>query len=299
MRNVRTAVSKLLESYDDTLTFADMRKVVNSQEETLLGLDRFFALDLQFLNEHAQPLAEQTVRAQLIKSLPSHDNFESFAISKSIEDIDKCKSQMVVGCCGVVLIKDIGTVQQLMQNLKDGRPPSDQSVVRMSPFFRQILSRCEHFVFASTPAKDNKNFFAVPKLISGKEALAVLWASLEAKPPQDRTLQDVEQFRRFAWLLDSEKQKIVNDIVAQGVRNYQQSMALGMAICDKGASSAGACDAKGSGSSSSSSSSSGQSNALAKQFLAAAKPLGKGSKEDTQADSIAAQKLKLLAMFKK
>jgi hypothetical protein len=67
MRNVRTAVAKLLEGYDDTLTFADMRKIVNSQEETLLGLERFFALDLQFLNEHAQPLAEQTVGANCSK----------------------------------------------------------------------------------------------------------------------------------------------------------------------------------------------------------------------------------------
>jgi hypothetical protein len=120
---------------------------------------------------------------------------------------------------------------------------------------------------------------------------------LETKQPKDRTLQDVEQFRRFAWLLDSDKQKIVHDIVALGVRNYQQSMALGMAICDTAGSSAGAGDAKGS--SSSSSSSSGHCNALAKQCLAAAKPLGKSSKEDSQADTIAAQKLKLLAMFKK
>lgn len=60
-KNVREACLNILKGYE-WATFADMVKIVSAQSESLLELDRFWALELHFLKSHARALGEKKVK---------------------------------------------------------------------------------------------------------------------------------------------------------------------------------------------------------------------------------------------
>lgn len=113
-RNVRAAAMKLLDGYSEPLTFADMKKIMSAQEESLLSLDRFFALDVHFLKEVAQPMAESIVRDWVLAALPDHDNFIGFTLEKSIAKLDEVKGRSLVKACGPAMFKELCAIVQLL-----------------------------------------------------------------------------------------------------------------------------------------------------------------------------------------
>lgn len=293
-KNVRKVAFKLLEGYTETLTFSEMKKVMNSQRETLLSLDRMFSLELQWLNEVAEPAAEAMVRDVVLRTMPSNECFEGFTFAKTLAELDKLMGERLVGACSMALHREVTAIRQLIGTMQEGRSPTDQQVLRMSDYFRLVLGRCEHFLQVEARCKEEGSFFPVVKMVSGREAMAVLWAAFEAKPENSRGLADVGDFRRHGWMLDSAKLAIVNGVISKGIRSYQEQYAMGGAsICDnKG-------EAGGSGGAASSSSSPVASHELAKSFLPPPPKGGKANKEESKAETVAAQKQRLLQMFKK
>lgn len=107
----------------------------------------------------------------------------------------------------------------------------------------------------------------------------ILWTAFEAMPDESRGLQHVEPFRKFAWLLDA----IVNDIVFKTILLAHEQYSVGMSICAKAGSPAVSEEAASSAAASSS------SCAVPKRGFSSAQG-SKHSKEESRADSVAAQK---------
>ena len=290
-KTARAAAIKLLSGYEG-LTFADMRRVITSQSESLLAIDRFFSLDISFLVDKAETLGQDSVRSDMLACFPNADNFKYSKMEETLAQIVGMKASPKAFAVGVNLVREITSVEQLLRGLLDGRAPSDSVVLRLPPFFRKVLERCEHFLHATHLAQDPKKpLFRASKLVSGRKALEILWQEFEAKPHNGRKLDDVALFRRFAWMLQSDRAAVVNDVVSKGVKEFQHAFSMGLSICD-------VASATGSGATGSSSGASGASSALVSHCVVASRDK-QIDKEDSATCNAATQKQKLLAMFMK
>lgn len=296
MRHARTAAQRLMAGFEEALTIADMKRILGTQEESVLSMDRFFQLELHYLTHCAQPVMDSMIRTLVLEALPAKDRWEEYTIEGAMAEVDKLKAHPAVVASGSHLFKELGAVHQLLASLREGRAPTDQSVLRMSSWFRMVLSWCEHFLTHEYPARDKGKLFQHMVVATGRGAMKMKWAAFEASGAEGHTLKDVEAFRKFAWLLDQSQSERVNAIVGKNIRQLQEKYSLGLSICDKAGGSGGA--EAGEGASSSSCTWKENDMQLAKELLST-KGSAKPSKEDAKAEAKTAQKAKLLALYRK
>eukprot|EP00974_Lingulodinium_polyedra_P061827 5967616-Lingulodinium_polyedra.AAC.1 len=128
--------------------------------------------------------------------------------------------------------------------------------------------------------------------------MSLLWEEWQGKPVDDRSLQDLEPFRRFGWLLSHEQETLVNETIRVAVRQEEQNLALGLRLCDAPGGGRAALADGVAGTSSGSSRPGAEAGAVA---LAAAGSLlrrDSGFAESSGGRSTAAAKEQLLQMFK-
>ena len=139
--------------------------------------------------------------------------------------------------------------------------------------------------------------------VSGRAAMAALWQAFAGKPEEDKCLADVEEFRRFKWMLPREQCEVVSGVIAKGFRSYQERFSVGLSICDTQAEGkpkeTGPCwsnDKPGAASSSSA----GAESRLAKKFINQGQAKNKDDKAaGSAAEARSHEKKRLLALFRK
>jgi hypothetical protein len=211
-------------------------------EADLLDMNKHFACSLCYLYYHVEAVGMNRASDALLKALPS-DVFPSPDFDKPIEFVTNMKKDQMIFACDVRVLQVIEGVETLLVNMKGGVSPGYAQVLGMSPFFRKVLERCEHFMVI------NRNtasvLFAPQEMISGKEALASLWAKcFAAKAERIVSPTNLETFRRFSFMLDSCQQAVVDDLVRGLIHKTRAERFEGIVpICDAGESSAlVACD---------------------------------------------------------
>jgi hypothetical protein len=243
----------------------------------------------------------------MLNCLPTRDKSFGFSIQEAIKTYNVIKSDIVLPACTEQLKNDVNGVALLLTSLKDGRGPTAQAAMRMSSFYKKVLGRCEHFLVTDAPGEDEDMPGAVASELTGRLAFDVHWKKLCEKPSENRSLEETEVFKRFAWMMSPEQSDEIERIINKGIRSYQESLAMDLSICDgpacadsgaKGGPCAAAASKQGGGSSSSSSSTMTLQKRLVAPVLAS-KAIDSGKKGESAADGMAAKKQKLLAMFKK
>lgn len=293
IKNVRRAVAKILSGYS-FLTFAEMKDLIGAHEDELIGIDRFFAIEVAFLKDHAEAIAQKMVRDKALLAFPDSKNFRAFSFDKTLEELTKLSDHKLTLACHVSLGKELAAVVALVKSVKDALPPKDEQIALMSPFFKGILKRCEFFLTTSVTKKGSGHGLPVTVLLAGAEAMQVLWDEFSAQ--EDKSMNSALPFRRFAWMLGSEQRASVDAYVQSEVRAIQGMPAFGAkSLCDAGAADSAASAAGGPGSASA---------AVVPALLGAAS-VGCASvdqaaaKERAASDAKAKAKADLLAMFKK
>ena len=203
----------------------------------------------------------------------------------------------MVQACGESTEKVVDSVYKLLNGLKEHNAPTPQAVLKMSEWNRDMMGKCEHYLQTMVPLNP-VDPFSDSRMMSGRKAMDYLWNKFSSKPVAERRMEDAQRFRQFAWMLAAQQNAIVDGLVHSGIASYQAEF-LKNSICDappnpaksgSGGSKGGAVASGSSGAGSSSSSSS----ALAKTFVAAA-----SSDTASKPDQLAANKARLLAMFRK
>jgi hypothetical protein len=232
--NVRVAAIKLLENVPD-ITFAQMRAILKEHEDSLLEMRRFFSLSLYFLKNLAEPLAQEFLTAEMLAALPSATNFDTFTFVKSIGALTALKCKPYVAACGIGCIRKIVIIITLVENIQGGQSPTTKAASQMDDTTKAILGRVEHFCVTTSAgdASKDKTPLMFGRRVSGKDAIALKWRDLQQKDQSLLTLDDVEDFRRYQWLLSDAQLQLVNTVIAKGVRDYQSSLYGGMSVlCD-------------------------------------------------------------------
>ena len=300
--NVRAAAKKLLDGYEG-LTFADMRRFVAAQADILTGMDRHFAIELQFLRVHAEEVAERGVRSKLLAMLPRDGSVEGMTMATASAQVEALSLDRRVAACHPNLAKEIRTTAQLLRNLMDCEAPSDENVLKMAPFFRQVLARCEHFLTAEVRVQKLGTLDFTNTRVSGRAAMAALWQAFAGKDENDRCLADVEEFRRFKWMLPRGQCEVVSGVITKGIRSYQERFSVGLSICDtqeEGRPAEAGHSRSNDKPGAASSSMAGAETRLAKKIIAQGQ---KKNKDDVAAGNAAEarsqEKKRLLALFRK
>ena len=137
-----------------------------------------------------------------------------------------------VKACDGSLAEDVDAVHTLVENLRNGIPPSDARRGRMSPWFQSVLTACEAFcvVDAVQPGVDSAN----PKRVwlCGKPAVQHQW-QLMAQAPEAKKAAMTEPLKRFFWLLTNEQQSALNLIVQRAVKTVRARTLNLQAIADR------------------------------------------------------------------
>lgn len=291
MTNVRMACNAIFEGYG-WATFGDMAKIVASQADSLNDLDRFWCLDVHFLQNLARSVGERMVKQRVVDCLPDASMTAEKSIEESMAQVAAIRNDKLTIACGSAFEGEVDLVYHMLSNLQKRHAPSLQPVQKMSVWARHVLGRCENFLTAVVPAFPGT---LDPKktMCSGRAALSILWKKFQATPADQRQLEIAAPFRQFAWMLNQEQADEVEALVRAGINAYQANF-LKRSICDGAVGAATGATAPSSASASGSASS---SSALARAFLPSAEP--PASKPKASSDTLACSKARLLEMFKK
>ena len=300
--NSRSSALKLLAPFEHALTFADYRKIVGGQRGYLVGLDRMWSLEHDYLMCVAEPLGEQMIRDSAMQALPHGAEAGTFLLKDSLTKLQELRASSLVAACDKKVGQDLTTLTTMLEHLQAGQSVTPQRYACQGEWFRSALGRCELF---ATPDGLVDTSTSGPGCLRGRKAVDDMWLTFSKVQEKARTLTCVKHLRQFLCMLDQAQADLVQSVVSIGIRQHQRN-ALVPAVADKplheigdkdddsvvvvGTAAAGACasDTK-------------EEGKLAKAFVqqASLRGSGKASSSSGPADSIAEAKQLLLASFMK
>jgi len=228
----RNSVLEAFAKYKTDLTFAEMRSVYFKQCQDVLNHDRFFKLEEVWLTTIAEPLVEKRVRDKVVDLFPKSAGEaakKTFAIV--LTSLTEIQGSADVKVCNETLAEDIQAVYNIVQNLRDGIPPSETTRKCMSPYFKQILAACENYCVAEVQQRAKGKLFSQASLICGREAAAAKFAIMDGAPDNDKA-KHTEDLKRFLWLLSNEQQQAVANVVKAAVKKVRARALSLKAIAD-------------------------------------------------------------------
>ena len=193
----------------------------------LIALDRFWALESQFLDGTLEAFAADQVKRAAIDCFPSAENFAAFANNDTLGQLAAVQSSDLTVACGPLIGDEVTTLVSLVHSLQQGGGPTAARVSKMGDFHQLVVARMEHFLQVAVPSSESDGQTMPSKIMTGRDAMQHLWAEFQEIPSDKRTLKDVAHFRAYAWMLGSEAITIVDKVVACGVREYRTNSMLG------------------------------------------------------------------------
>ena len=298
----RQVIAELLQPYGSDLTFCDMKRIVLAGADSIREVDDFADIEISFLEHSVENMVESDIRASALKLWPqpiptTTDNFEQKKISAVRDGMWELLADPRIKFCDEKLGTDISTMHGLLKELDLGRSPVKQHVARWSKWMQHAWSLSERFLVTT---QFSPVLFSPPKMLFGRDALAVLYAEYESAQRSEAV--DVQLLKQFDWMMTPAQSHAVQGSVNSFVAAARQTMVAPQALKDgsvdgvkKGTSS------KGEGGASSSSGGVSSTNGLAMVDMMA-QSADKGQKRviDVKRDADKdAQKQKLLRMLHK
>ena len=216
----RQLVKEILQ--DDTITtFADMQALISKNANSIMTVDRTFAVELKYLDLAPQAL-EDAIKKNLMKILPSASQVVSF--TQALLRLEALKASTMCRRASRASMGQVEAFLEIVSNMQRGVAP-DPEQAGESKFYNQILSQLAWFC-QYTPAGAHGNE-DIAKVIRGPEALArhyadtVKWLSTGSGATQV-VLGDLEVFQVYKWLLTDEEQKQLAAWVSNALKNMKK-----------------------------------------------------------------------------
>jgi hypothetical protein len=245
----------------------DYLKDIAPHFETLVEIERSWAVDVKFAKEVAVPMAVHTTQNMILDALPTD------SVTKKIDDaivaLETVQKSDV--CFLAELQKSVNGVIQLVRGLKVEEGPSVEEVAKYSALYKLVIKRMENFFTHTVMIQNGEDaskfiFPKIAKVLIGRPAITTKYEETLAKVDLGETfdLPSLQWVKTYSWAF-TDPERIVTDkwlLSAKGLK--KQGIA---AIC--GDSAAGAV------SSSSGSSGSADGSGVVRAASLAARPVKK------------------------
>ena len=231
-KDSRDAVLEAFAKYKTRLTFAEMKKIVNTQCEAVGNSDRWWSLEKTFLDTIAEDLVSTRVRARVLELFPKDCSEHEAKTYKTIVDgLESLGTSLDVQTVGGDLFDDIQAVQSFVENLQKSVAPTEARIKRMNDWFKSVLLAAENLCVANFPGKATKGKPGPEIMICGREAFARKWQAFAAAPESSKA-KLTEDMRRFYWLLTPEQKAEVDLNVKKTVKLARANSLNTKAIMD-------------------------------------------------------------------
>lgn len=200
----RQLASKLLQAKD--IDSVEMMKTALAEKGMeLVSLDKTFRIELDYVESHLAPALLNILEGQLLLALPS--GLRVLSMTMSSLELSKIATSDLAKMLGGVMQRKIEAVQEIVQHLFRGIAP-DQTIGDASSFYKNVLAQLPFFVRHGT--------------LSGSAALKEVFKELQQKvamAPKELLLSDLEQVQAFKWLLGTDDQTSLAELVKTALNN--------------------------------------------------------------------------------
>ena len=97
-------------------------------------------MELDFLNLHAEPMAIERVRSEMLQTLPDQKE-DVLSMKAAVEALEKIGKSRLCLAFDPSLEDDCATLKGLVQRLMEGHPPSEKLITCGSGFFRDCITK--------------------------------------------------------------------------------------------------------------------------------------------------------------
>ena len=134
MANTRKAVNATFAKFPGAQTFQSMRKIVHTQLGHLKDYDKHFRLEISFLDNVAEAVAEKQVRQSICNLFPDGTNAKDpRSPSTVLEGVHSIQAGALHAACQVTLAEDVEGVEKLVANIAEGARPFDAAPLPPPP----------------------------------------------------------------------------------------------------------------------------------------------------------------------
>ena len=206
---------------DGIVLLKDMQSELERVTKHCLDMDPYLALELAFLQDHAETMIRDRCHVAVLDALPSVTEWKSYkTVLAIIMDIRK---SMAVISFGVTMEIELEAVYDIIAELEQGRGPKKVEVEKFSPFFKSVAATLMNFF----KREDNVAPLGllgkhVGRLI-GIQALRSLMADLSRKMASNVVfgLEIVKPLKAFQFTLIAPEEKKMKEIIAYAMTHQK------------------------------------------------------------------------------
>ena len=190
-------------------------------------------------------------------------------------------------------VQEIHEVIEMVENIQKGAGPKNKRVLRMSTFLQSVLVQCEHFCVTSVQGAEGDGTSPTGRtMISAKEAMKVKWQEFTSAGVKRATWAQVEELRRFAWMLVDDQAELVDRVEKRLIKDSRNDELSLLSLCDQKPAASSSSKKEGA-------SEGNAGGAVVKRSSVQTPKGGKGPKPEASPaeESKSAKKARLLAMF--
>ena len=188
-----------------------MIHTILSKSKEIKKVDRTFALDIAFLEEHAVRLLQSQIREGILACLPSTEVVIS--MDETIKKLSALERTEQYFSATATMQGEVSSAKSLVQTLSRRYSPNLKNVDDYSDFYKLVLKRVELFYKAVIPCKQPaagglKKYGKVNKDVRGAEALQHRFEEVQALITHTKhklVVEDLMELRQFSWVLSTEQ----------------------------------------------------------------------------------------------
>ena len=208
------------------LTIKDQIKTLKPHFAELRKMDYCWHFEWNFLVHYAEKLLEKGAIEKIVQSFPKVSQDPQAEMQAVLDCIDVVKASPQVHALPLTFTKQLTSIYGLMRNLMAAVAPESKDVDKMGEWQLSVLKASD--VWCSFKVDKDSDVVGAPKkgsMIYGKPALLEKFRVIKEACDRGevKSLKEIEDLRRFNWMLTAEQQQLVTTWVAAGVRVHRAS----------------------------------------------------------------------------
>ena len=207
-----------------------MHKALKPHVDILKSYDSTWAgLEWNYLENHVEELVKAKCHKVVLEAFLNPPTKVAPRWEDVLDTIDRVKAGPECNALPLAFTQQMTSLYAMVRNLQAGVPPERRDIQNFSAFNMAVLKASEVFCTYKTeiPSRRKGGTISV-EILYGKPALLHRFSDFQktAAKGAQRDLNEFQDFRRFAWLLDQSQHDVVDKWVADAVHSRRQPEAL-------------------------------------------------------------------------
>ena len=238
------AVIAHLENYRETVlamfprpnpTMADIIKAMKKNEADLVDQHRSAAIDIHFLEHHAEEEHINMVNAKVLEACPSPS--EDFELEVVVTKLRAVRASSLVAAGGGAFDDEIDGIIDRVEALQAMHPPKPNEMAKFTSLTKMVFKKCENAVRIEPKQCWGKAGLALADLrgpAAMKEGFKVI-GDMIAQDGSPVVTDDLKLFKMFSWMLPPPERDVLKTWYHKLLARADQDKGMKM-LSDAGAS---------------------------------------------------------------